>query len=79
MKHISSMWSKMPKEQKFRYKGLSDTDRRRFDVEKKEIKRKVSGEPDVYEENKEEPAEYLSSSVVSQHPLGDYQSINQML
>ena len=37
MRIISQMWGRMTKEEKQGYKELSDTDRKRFDIERKLI------------------------------------------
>jgi hypothetical protein len=41
MKQVSTTWSKMSSEQKEMYKVKSDFDRKRFDLEKKQIKNQV--------------------------------------
>ena len=38
MKYLSKAWKNMSEDQKERYKQISDQDRSRFDIERKELK-----------------------------------------
>lgn len=54
MKHVSQIWGKMSKEQKEHYKVLSDSDRRRFDTEKKLVVKRKPKKRELKEEEKKQ-------------------------